>query len=100
MNVNALVDLTGRLLILGIAGGLLGLLKPRHFNVRWLLVAAFLVAFNDVLLTRAFRILPNVFVGSHWNWEGKLLALVGSLLVASLPTFGLRKVGVTLKQEP
>ena len=34
----------------------------------------------------------------HWNWEGKLLALSATLIVAALPAFGWRRCGLTLRQ--
>jgi CAAX protease family protein len=57
------------------------------------------VAFDNLLLSRGYRLLPDVF-GGHWNWTGKVLALAGTLAIASLPAFGWRRVGLTLAQQP
>lgn len=84
------------LLLLGLA---VGFADRQRFSVRWLLVAALLVALNDVLLTRAYGLLPEL-IGGSWNWQGKLLALGATLAVASLPAFGWRRAGLTLSQEP
>ena len=78
---------------------MLGLLRRAGFDWRWLLVAVGLVLFNNLLLSRGYRLIPDVF-GGHWNWTGKVLALAGTLAVASLPRFGWRRVGLTLAQHP
>ncbi|WP_428391881.1 hypothetical protein [Lichenicoccus sp.] len=64
----------------------------------WLLVAAAIMALHQFLITFGFGQLPNVFVGSVWNWQGKLLALTATLCIAALPGFGWRRVGLTLTQ--
>lgn len=81
------------------AGGLIGLAQRSRFSLSWLLVAALLVAVNDVLLTRGYGLLPRL-IGGEWNWQGKILALVATLTIAALPAFGWRRVGLTLRQEP
>jgi uncharacterized protein len=86
-------------LVIGIflgAGFALGQLSPNSFSARWLMVAALLMLINDAALTRLYGLLPDPFVTSSWNWMGKLLALGVTLLVASLPVFGWRRVGLTL----
>jgi hypothetical protein len=98
--VNALIGLFGTLSLLLLAGGLIGILDRRRFAPRWLLLAALLVAINDALLTRFYGTMPNLLAGSDWNWQGKLLALAGSLAIAALPIFGWRRVGLTLAQAP
>jgi membrane protease YdiL (CAAX protease family) len=77
----------------------MGLSDRERFAPRWLLIAALLVALNDALLTRFYGLLPNLLDG-NWNWQGKLLALAGSLTVALLPLFAWRRVGLTLAQAP
>lgn len=80
------------------AGGAIALLgKGKGVSVRWLLIAAGLVLLNDVLLTRAYRLLPDL-IGGDWNWQGKILALFATLAMAALPVFGWRACGLTLRQ--
>jgi uncharacterized protein len=93
--VNGLIGLAGTLGILLALGAALGLADRRNFSVRWLVIAAALVAINDILLTLGYGSLPDV-LGGTWNWQGKLMALAASIAVAALPAFGLRQVGVTL----
>ena len=97
--MNGLIGLGGTLAILLILGMLVGCADRQRFYPRWLLIAALLVAVNDALLTRAYRSLPDL-IGGEWNWQGKLLALAATLAIAALPAFGLRRVGLTLVQEP
>ncbi|MNH77902.1 CAAX amino terminal protease self- immunity [compost metagenome] len=81
-------------------GGLVvaGLMKGR---VRWgWLVASFLLmAVYDAVLTRGYGNIPLSFGSSNWNWEGKALAVLLSLAVASLPVIGWKRAGLTLKQD-
>lgn len=90
--------IAGTLAILIVLGGAIGIADRRHFNSRWLLVAALLVFINDALLTRAYGIMPDI-IGGSWNWQGKLLALGATLMIAALPAFGWQKCGFTLTQE-
>lgn len=97
--MNGLIGLEGTLglfLVLGVAMGCTG---RTCFSPRWLLIAALLVAINDALLTRAYGSLPDL-IGGEWNWQGKLLALAATLAIAASPAFGLRRVGLTIAQEP
>ncbi|WP_240913957.1 hypothetical protein [Sphingomonas sp. HDW15A] len=96
--MDGLIALAGSLLLLLTVGGAIGLLDRRYFNLRWLLVAALLVAVNDALLTNAYGLLPNVIDGER-NWQGKILALAATLAIATLPAFGWRSVGLTLRQN-
>jgi membrane protease YdiL (CAAX protease family) len=98
--VNGLIGLGATLALLLLAGALIGAAARRHFEPRWLLVAALLVAVDDALLTRFYGALPNLLTGSDWNWQGKLTALAVLLAIAALPTFGWRRVGLTLRQAP
>jgi hypothetical protein len=43
-------------------------------------------------------LLPRLIPASHWNWQGKLLALAATLAIAALPAFGWRKSGLTIAQ--
>ena len=42
---------------------------------------------------------PNLMPGER-NWQGKLLALAATLVIAALPAVGWRRVGLTLRQAP
>lgn len=98
--MNGLIGLGATLLLLLLAGGAIGLLDSKNFAPRWLLIAALLVAINDALLTRFYGTMPDLFAGSDWNWQGKLLALGATLAIAALPMFGWRRVGLILAQAP
>lgn len=65
----------------------------------WLLAAAALVVANDALLTRIHGLIPDLLPAANWNWQGKLCALALTLAVASLPAFGWRASGLTLRQN-
>jgi hypothetical protein len=82
-----------------VIGGLLGVSQRGRFSFGWLLVAVALVAFNDFLLTNGYHHLPRLLPPSGWNWQGKALALAGTLVIAALPGFGWRKCGLTLSQN-
>ena len=97
--MNGLIALGGIIFLLLAPGGLIGIADRNRFNVRWLLIAALLVAVNDFFLTRGYGLLPT-FVHGEWNWQGKILALVATLAIAALPSFGWRRVGLTLRQRP
>lgn len=72
----------------------------RRFRVSWFVVALALYVFYDLLLTRGIGVVPNFPPESSWNWLGKVLALAGTLIVASLPAFGFKRCGLTLAQKP
>jgi hypothetical protein len=97
--MNGLIGLAGTLALLLFLGAVLGLADRRNFSVRWLAIAALLVAINDVLLTRCYGLLPDL-LGEAWNWQGKLTALAATIAIAALPAFGRRRVGLTLSHEP
>lgn len=65
----------------------------------WLLSALALMAVYDALLTRGYGHIPISFWPSSWNWEGKTLAVLLSLAVASVPMIGWKNAGLTLKQD-
>lgn len=96
--MNGLIGLAGTLALLLLVGGALGLIRRAGLSWRWLLLAAGLVALNDVMLTRAYGLLPDLLPQAHWNWQGKAMALAATLAVASLPAFGWRNCGLTLAQ--
>lgn len=97
--MNGLIGLGGTLALLLALGTAVGCTDRQRFSLRWLLIAAVLVAVNDALLTRAYKLLPDL-IGGQWNWQGKLLALAATLGIAALPAFGFRRVGLTTAQEP
>lgn len=78
-------------------GGMIGLADRRFVDWRWLLVAVGLILLNDALLTSFYGALPDV-IGGERNWQGKLLALVASIAIASTAWFGWRASGLTLDQ--
>ena len=86
------------LVALLLLGGGIGLADRGRFSARWLLIAAALVILNDALLTRLHGALPHLLQHGRWNWEGKVLALSATLIVAALPAFGWRRCGLTLRQ--
>lgn len=100
MKTDLVIGTGGVLGILLALGLLLGLVDRRNFSWKWLLVAAALVVVNDALLTRLYGLIPSVIPGSDWNWQGKVLALIATLVIASLPAFGWRRSGLTLAQNP
>lgn len=97
--MNGLISLGGTIAFLLALGMMVGYTDRQRFFPRWLLIAALLVAVNDTLLTRAYKLLPDL-IGGEWNWQGKLLALAATLAIATLPAFGCRRVGLTTTQNP
>jgi uncharacterized protein len=91
-----LIGIAGVLAILLLAGAVVALAQPGRVSLRWLAAAAGLVLMNDLLLTNAYGLLPRVLPDGDWNWQGKLLALAGTLAVASLPQFGWRASGLAV----
>ena len=80
--------------IIALAGVTLFRLKV---DIKWLLIALSLYFVNDFMLTRAFGEFPWL-LNTQWNWEGKFYALVTTLLIATLPQFGFRCIGLTWYQ--
>lgn len=87
----------GILLAIGI---LFGALDRRNFRPWWLILAAGLVLLNDMALTNVYGLVPDYFEGMQWNWQGKVLALVVTLAMASLLPFGRANTGMVLRQIP
>lgn len=98
--MDGLIGIAGVLAILLLVGAGIGLARRQDFAPRWLLAAAGLVLVNDFFLTRGYRLLPHLFPPTEWNWQGKVLALAATLLIASLPAFGWRRCGLTFRQIP
>ena len=81
-------------------GGLLAaVLMKGRVQWRWLIAALLLMVVYDALLTRGYGHIPLSFGPSNWNWEGKAMAVLLSLAVASLPMIGWRRAGLPLKQD-
>lgn len=98
--MDGIIGIAGVVTILLFAGGVLVLAQRGGVSIRWLAAAAGLVLLNDILLTNLYGLLPNTLPAGDFNWQGKLLALGGTLAVASLPAFGWRASGLTLRQAP
>jgi len=97
--MNGLIGLGGTLALFLLLGGAVGLFDRQRFVPRWLMIAALIVAINDALLSYAYGVLPD-WVGGAWNWQGKILALGATLIIAMLPAWGWRRCGLTVSQEP
>lgn len=97
--MSGLIGLGGVLTLFVILGVVLGCTDRKSFSLRWLLMAALLVAINDTLLTSGYGLLPDLFGGER-NWQGKLLALGATLAIAASSAFGWRQSGFTLSHEP
>ncbi len=96
--MDGIIGILGVVAILLASGAALGALRLGRVSVPWLLVSAGLVVVNDALLTSGYGLIPNLFPDSDWNWQGKVLTLAVTLLIASLPAFGWRCSGLTLRQ--
>jgi membrane protease YdiL (CAAX protease family) len=87
---------TGPMALLGIILVLSS--ASREIALKWVLIAVGLILIEDVLLTSLWLTIPQPAGWGQWNWTGKALALGGSLLLATLPWFGLDAVGLRLYQ--
>ena len=97
--MDGLLSIGAILALLLSVGGAIALLGGRGaVSFRWLLAAAGLVLLNDALLTRVYRLVPDV-IGGDWNWQGKLAALAATLAQAALPVLGWRASGLTWRQD-
>ena len=83
------------ILVLGLA---LGLADRKNFSPGWLFISVLLIIANDAMLTRVYGMVPVLSPESAWNWQGKAMAFVLSLIIASLAAFGWKRSGLTLKQ--
>lgn len=98
--MNGIIGIVGVLALLLLTGGAASIVRPGSVSARWLAAAAALILLNDALLTRLYGLLPDLAPAADWNWQGKLLALLATLAVASLPALGWRASGLTVRQEP
>ena len=97
--MSELYTVLGQLGIVIAFGAVGAALFRREFRLKWFLTALALYVLYDFLLTRGFYTLPRIPEDASWNWMGKSLAAFGMLVVASLPMFGTRRVGLTLSQR-
>ena len=96
--MNGIIGIAGVVTLLLVVGGAMGLARRDQFSLKWLVVAAGLVILNDVMLTRGYGGLPELLPAAHWNWQGKILALLATLAIAASPAFGWRRSGLTIRQ--
>ena len=96
--MDGLIGIAGVVGLLFVVGGIIGALQSRRFAPEWLAAAGGLVLLNDVMLTRAYGLLPDLLPPSDWNWQGKIMALAVTLAIASLPAFGWHRSGLTFAQ--
>lgn len=97
--INELLDIGGQLgvvTVFALVGA--GLFKG-GFRWGWFLAALGLYVLYDGLLTRCFFSIPSWPADANWNWLGKVMSFAGMLLIASLPVFGFRKVGISFEQR-
>ena len=95
--MDPVISIASIIAMLFAAAGLIVTLQPGSVHWRWLVIAAGLILLNDLLLTNAYGLVPDVLPG-RWNWQGKALALLATLAIAALPGLGWRKAGITLHQ--
>lgn len=96
---NEICTILGQLAVVAAFGAVGAMLFERNFRFKWFMASLALFVLYDLLLTRGFYAIPNIPTDARWNWSGKALAAIGMLLIASLPTFGLKKAGLTLAQR-
>jgi membrane protease YdiL (CAAX protease family) len=96
---DAIIAMLGWVGAVALAGGLAAVLMKGRVRWGWLIAALLLMAVYDALLTRGYGHIPLSFGASNWNWEGKAMAVLLSLAVASLPVIGWTRSGLTLKQD-
>ncbi len=92
------IGIAGVIALLIVVGCLIGATRLHLFAPNWLAVAACLVLLNDLMLTRAYGLIPQLFPTADWNWQGKIAALAVTLLIASLPAFEWHRSGLTVAQ--
>lgn len=96
---DALTTTLATLSILLATGFGVGALNRDAFSSRWLIFAAALVFVNGAALSNLFGVLPDMFSKLHWNWQGKILAVLSTLAIALHPAIGWRRIGLTLAQN-
>ena len=58
--MNGLISIGGVVGLLLVVGSIVGVMSPRLFALKWLATAGSLVVLNDVMLTRAYGLLPRL----------------------------------------
>ncbi len=96
--MNGIIGIAGVVTLLLLVGAGAGLARRDKFSPKWLFAAAGLVILNDVMLTRGYGALPELLPAAEWNWQGKILALAATLVIAALPAFGWQRSGLTVRQ--
>ena len=96
---DAIIAMLGWVGVVALGGLAAAVLMKGRVRWGWLVAALLLMAVYDAVLTRGYGHIPLSFGSSNWNWEGKALAVMLSLVVASLPVIGWRRAGMTLKQD-
>ncbi|WP_262927357.1 CPBP family intramembrane glutamic endopeptidase, BDIM_20840 family [Phytohalomonas tamaricis] len=94
------VSLFANQIILLAIGILIGVFQRDLFSFRWLVLAVLLLTASDSMLSGFFGVIPTLIPSAQWNWQGKVLNLILTLIVAALPRFGWKHVGLTLQQKP
>jgi len=79
-------------------GVMIPLILGKRVPIKWILAAVLLFLVHDFLVFNGFGLIPKLIDGLARNWQGKLLALLFTLAVASHEGFGLRNCGITLAQ--
>lgn len=100
MLADEIITALGQVGVVALFGALGAAFYRDSFRCRWFIAALTLYMLYDGLLTRLFFTIPNMPTEANWNWLGKAMSLAGMLIIASLPAFGFRKVGLTLRQRP
>jgi membrane protease YdiL (CAAX protease family) len=98
--IDEILTVLGQVGVVAAFGAIGAALYRRDFHLGWFLAALALYILYDGLLTRVFFAIPSFPVELSWNWLGKLMSFIGMLVVASLPMFGFRRVGLTFAQRP
>lgn len=97
--MDAIISIASIIAMLCGVGAVIAVLRPRIVDWLWLAIAAGLVLLNDLLLTNAYGLIPDVLPG-RWNWQGKILALAATLAIAAAPRFGWQHAGIKARQAP
>ncbi len=96
---NELVLTLGHSAVIAALGLFGALFLRKSFRPGWFIAALCLYAAYNFLLTRGFYLLPNFPGGAGWNWLGKAMSMAGMLIIASMPAFGFKRAGLTLRQN-
>ncbi len=95
---NAIITMFSQIGIVAILGFCGAVFFREQFNWRWFCFGLILYIVYEVLLIRGLYTIPRLFPDAAWNWDGKLLAMTGMLIIASILPSGWRRIGLTLHQ--